>query len=303
MPESRFWCFTLNNPTESDEQEVTDLLDNRAWTAYGIFGKEISPSGTPHFQGFLILDRSRRRSFLSHKVPRAAFFVRYANSTNEDARDYCKKEGDFEEFGTFPVSQQGKRNDLAQFLDWGDEFIANHGRAPRDREIALAHPGHWLRYQRAADLFRLRAPAPQLQLGEPNEWQSELELRLLDPGDDRTIDFVVDPEGGKGKSWFCRYMATKYPEEVQILGVTKKEDLAFMIDESKSIFLFNVSRNQMEYLSYPLMEAMKDKLVIVGKYASRLKTWDTNIHVVVLGNEPPDYTKLTPDRYNTINLI
>jgi len=170
MPESRFWCFMLNNPTESDEQEVTDLLDNRAWTVYGIFGKEISPSGTSYFQGFLILDRFRRRSFFLHKVPRVAFFVRYANSTNEDARDYCKKEGDFEEFGIFPVFQQGKCNDLAQFFDWGDEFIANYGRAPCDCEIALAHPGHWLRYQCAADLFCLRAPAPQLQLGEPNEW-------------------------------------------------------------------------------------------------------------------------------------
>ena len=301
MPDAtKFWCFTLNNPTEDDEQIVTDFLSSGDVT-YGIIGREAGASGTPHLQGFVILDRSRRRSYLVGKF-QAHFTVRYHGSTNEQARDYCKKEGDYEEFGEFPKVAQGKRNDLEQVVQWHDAFVQENGRAATPREFALEYPLQSIRYSRMCEVLRLRAPSPCLQVGEPNDWQKDLYDRLEDTADDRTIDFVVDPEGGKGKTWFCRWMMSQKPDKVQILSIAKKEDLAYMLDETKTIFLFNVPRGQMEYLSYPLLECMKDRMVISGKYGSRLKTWMSPVHVVVLSNEWPEEKKLTEGRCITWNI-
>ena len=51
-------------------------------------------------------------------------------------------------------------------------------------------------------------------------------------------------------------------DKVQVLGIGKKAVLAYMVDENKSVFLFNIGCTQMEYLLYSLLEALKDKIVI-----------------------------------------
>lgn len=301
MPESKFWVFTINNPSEDDEQLITDFLDNRSFVDYGIFGREVGESGTPHLQGFVILNRSRRLSFLSLKVPRAHWEQRYEHSTNEQARDYCKKDGDFEEFGTFPETAPGRRVDLDDIIAWVDDFARTNGRAPCERDFAVHQPVAFVRFPRLVELAALRAGRPTLENGVPNDWQRELAARLDDPADDRTIDFIVDPTGGKGKTWFCRWMLS-HNDATQVLEVGRKVDLAYILDTTKSIFLFNVGRNQMEYLSYPLLESLKDRMVTSTKYSGKHKIWTTRIHVVVFSNEYPDTTKLTGDRYDVTTL-
>lgn len=299
MSESKFWCFTLNNPTEDVEQVVTDFLSSGDVT-YGIFGREVGESGTPHLQGFVILGRSRRLSFLRRKF-QAHWTRRHSNSTNEQARDYCKKDGDFEEFGEFPVSQQGRRSDLQSLIDWADAFTIANNRPPSSPDIAKHRPEAYLRYPRFRALCAHRAPRRQLEFGEPNEWQLDLAEYISNDADDRSVRFVIDPEGGKGKTWFCRWMLTNH-EDVQILGVGRASDIANMVDDTKRIFLFNVARGQMEYLSYQILEALKDRLLISGKYHGRTMVWSTNVHVVVLGNEEPNYDKMTADRYDVITI-
>ena len=293
------WCFTLNNPTEDEEQHVSDWLAGPQ-CMYGCYGREVGESGTPHLQGFIILCNSNRLSFLRNQLSQRAHYER-ARGTSAQARDYCRKDGDFEEFGTFP-SRQGKRSDLDDLISWADAFAEEHGRAPSSPDIAKHQPHAYIKYPRFRALCAHRTPPRALEFGEPNEgWQRDLVDRLANPADDRSIDFVVDAEGGKGKTWLCRYMMTMN-QKVQILGVGRKNDLAYLISTDKTIFLFNVARGQMEFLSYSLLEALKDRMVISTKYQGEMKTWTDNVHVVVLGNEEPDYEKLTADRYNVITI-
>lgn len=299
MSQSKFWCFTLNNPTEDEEQRVTDFCSSRH-VVYGVFGRETGESGTPHLQGYVILNRSQRLSFLRARLSDRAHYE-VANGTPQQASDYCKKDGEFEEFGTLPVSSQGRRTELDAVVEWIDSFIEENGRPPQSPDIAKHQPNAYIKFPRLVALAAHRGPRRQLEFGQLNEWQSTLKGRLDGAADDRSIDFVVDPEGGKGKTWFCRWMLTN-SDAVQVLGVGRKEDIAHMLDTTKSIFLFNVARAQMEYLSYPLLESLKDRMVLSGKYNSRLKTWSQNVHVVVLGNEEPDMDKMTPDRYNIIDI-
>ncbi len=120
--QSTHWCFTLCNPT--NDETVLDL-ENLFWThpgvKYAVFqleeGSESEPGmgGIIHYQGYLELTRSQRRSYVSKILPRA--YITFRKGTQKQARDYCMKEdtrweGPWE-CGTFTPCRVGQRTDLA----------------------------------------------------------------------------------------------------------------------------------------------------------------------------------------------
>lgn len=300
--QSRRFCFTLNNYTDAEVAQLrTQCAHNRI--VYAVFGKEIAPTtGTPHLQGFLIFARQQRRTAVLRLFGQR-LHLEATRGTSQQARDYCKKDGNFEEFGTFPESH-GRRTDLEEAVAWADEFHADNKRCITLRDVALAHPTIAIKYPRFVEVLQSRfEPEPIMELDgvELRQWQVQLEETLSSPADDRSVNFVYDMIGGKGKTWFAHYMMSKHPDKVQILSVAKRDDLAYMLDETKSIFFFNVPRGGMEFFQYTIVEMIKDKLVISPKYQSRVKRMMPS-HVVVLCNEPPDYTKLSADRIKVVNL-
>lgn len=298
MTSSR-WCFTLNNYTDDEVTAIDALLGSDA-VRYAVYGKEVGASGTPHLQGFVILGNPQRMSYLRRRLSARAHYES-ARGTSEQNRTYCIKDGDAYEFGVFPQNQ-GHRSDLDELLEWADTFTTENGRPPSSPDVAKHQPRAYLKYPRFANLVRHRQQPRQLEFGEPNaEWQTNLATRLENDPDDRSIDFIIDPDGGKGKTWFCRWLLTKKPDAVQVLGIGKKADLAHMVDETKTIFLFNIGRNQMDFISYGILEAIKDRMVVSTKYNGRTKLLAKS-HVVVFCNEHPDMNKLTEDRYNLISI-
>lgn len=291
--QSSRWVFTLNNPSQEDKDHVANLGEHEL-VRYLIVGRERGAGGTPHFQGFVIFNRSVRRSRVSGLLPRAHLEI--TRGTSEQASTYCKKEGDFDEYGTFPTNNTTNKY-LDELYKWGDEFIETQGRAPTSPEIARAHPTAYLRYPRVCRLFEARAPQPNIRDGTPRQWQAELETELSAEADDRSVRFFVDLDGGKGKSWFQGWYLTKYPQKTQILSIGKRDDIAHVIDPTKSVFFFNVPRGGMEYLQYTILEQLKDRIVFSPKYNSKTKFLSHVPHVVVFCNEMPDYTKMSVDRY------
>lgn len=294
---SRRFCFTINNPTDVEKDNVALFLDSDR-VVYGVVGRETGEQGTPHLQGFCILKTPQRFSFLhGHLCSRAHLEV--ARAKSKPASDYCKKDGDYDEYGELPDSQ-GKRSDIDTFKDW----VQAQAETPSEREIARAFPALYLRYRRnLLELVGFLRPICDFGVGdELREWQRELEGRLESPPDDRTVEFFVDPEGAKGKSYFVRYALSKWPERVQCLSVGKRDDLAHAIDATKCIFLFDIPRRGMEFLQYGVLEKLKDRVVFSGKYESLTKLLPTNVHVVVFSNESPDMNAMSSDRYKITNI-
>lgn len=292
---SRRYVFTLNNPTDAETQQIRDLAESPA-TSYLVFGREVAPqTGTPHLQGFVIFATNSRLRRAKRLICERAH-LEVARATSPQAAQYCKKDGDYEEFGTVP--RQGERNDFKEFKEW----VLGQATKPTPALVAREFPTIFLRYGRVMEWIDLIFPPPVLVEGTLRGWQNELADILEGEADDRKVYFVVDPIGGSGKSWFIRYWLSNYGELTQRLSIGKRDDLAYAIDESKEYFLFDVPRSQSEYLQYSILEQLKDRMVFSPKYSSRSKMLAKTPFVVVFMNEEPDYNKLTNDRYEVIRV-
>jgi len=97
-------------------------------------------------------------------------------------------------------------------------------------------------------------------------------------------------------------MKTKRPRDVQLLGIGKREDIAYMIDRNCTIFLFDIQRGCMQFLQYAVLEQIKNKVIISTKYRSGTKYLRKNAHVVVFCNEMPLDNALSRHRYDIVNL-
>jgi len=123
--QSKYWCFTINNPSERDcpfqWEASTDPV-----VKYCLWQYEIGENGTRHIQGHLVLESRRRLGGVRKLSERAHWEIR--RGSFEEANAYCSKDdtreiGPFQEesfrisggphsFGLAPAEGRGARNDL-----------------------------------------------------------------------------------------------------------------------------------------------------------------------------------------------
>lgn len=101
---ARSWCWTWNNPT------TEPVLPTGA--RYLVFGREIGESGTPHLQGFITWENQVRLSTCRSFLSQAHWEI--ARGHPVQAADYCKKDGDFLEYGTPPMTSEQAGNREAE---------------------------------------------------------------------------------------------------------------------------------------------------------------------------------------------
>jgi len=102
MSRARAWVFTLNNYTQ---EEYNALLQHEQ-AKYIILGKEEGKEGTPHIQG-MVQWKNGKTLEACKEVNGRAHWERM-RGTHEQAIEYCKKDGNWEERGTPP--KNGKRS-------------------------------------------------------------------------------------------------------------------------------------------------------------------------------------------------
>lgn len=302
MSRAKRWVFTLNNYTQEDVDRLVGSGDSQL-CEYLVFGKERAPrTGMRHLQGFVIFRAAIRLTTVKNRLGSQTMHLEVARGNDKQASEYSKKDGDFVEIGELPTTTQGTRTDLHQFFDWAETCSNVDGRPVSTPEVAREHPVILTKYPRIMNVVRLRFEGDPLQRGSPRPWQNQLESKLDENPDPREVIFVVDAEGGKGKSWFVRYYLTKHKADTQFMSIGKRDDIAHVVKEQTRVFLFDIPRGNMELLQYSTLEQMKNRLVFSPKYNSITKTLMQTPHVVVFCNEDPDYEKMTMDRYNVVDL-
>lgn len=97
---SKRWVFTWNNYTKETEELLKEFSNECEWL---IYGHEIAPdTGTKHLQGFIHLKKRVHGSYLINKLKGA--WINKAAGNNEQNEKYTKKEGDYIEYGSKPMT-------------------------------------------------------------------------------------------------------------------------------------------------------------------------------------------------------
>lgn len=133
MSRSRGWCFTINNYTQSDVEQI-DSFSCR----YMVYGFETGACGTPHIQGFLYMENDKTLQVMKKKFHPTAH-LEPQRGTSVQASDYCKKDGKVVERGVLP--RQGRRTDLFTLKD---EIVAGK----RVDDIVMESPEMYHQYGR-----------------------------------------------------------------------------------------------------------------------------------------------------------
>lgn len=225
MARSRGWCFTLNNPTQDDENECFELgLGRRG--VYICVGRETAASGTPHLQGFVYFPTLTSFPQVNACFDGRAHWERQ-RGTPVQAADYCKKDGDFFESG--PAPSERERGGSVERLRWETALrAAEDGRfedIPADIRIRYDNALYRIRARFLQNVKTVEGPLQhEWWYGEPGTGKTSRAHReypdayLKDPetqwwdgynGEEVVIIDDVDKYhkamGGKMKRWLDRY--------------------------------------------------------------------------------------------------
>lgn len=167
MPKTQHVCFTLNNYTD-DELHLCQTLIDHPKVLYFIFGRELAPStGTPHLQCYLQLDGRKELSTIirilhAHGLRRVANVI-VCNGSSEENREYCSKDGEFEEFGEITAIQGKRRRGGDVFTDIRDRIKEG----ARLSEIACEFPREFIKHHTGIKAMKkeLTNPIPKIYFG------------------------------------------------------------------------------------------------------------------------------------------
>lgn len=229
--QGKHWVFTLNHYTDSEYNRLTNEGQTLSHPlVYLIIGKETGAAGTPHLQGFLQWATRKTFNYTKSFISERAHIER-AKGTPDEASTYCKKDGDFQEFGILQGGQ-GRRSDLSAVAD-----LIQEGKS--FKEIAEAQPAAAIRYGtgilRLRQLYRpTRSTAPEIWTfwGETGTGKTrrvyefaDLEQLWIHPGD-RWFDgydgqhavLFDDFDGGWFKLTYLLKLLDRYVFQVPIKG-------------------------------------------------------------------------------------
>jgi len=277
-------------------QEVEPCFDSSEMN-YLVFGKETCPTtGRHHWQSYVEFKNKKTFNQAKRILPEGAH-IEAARGDADSNKTYCKKDGDFKEFGAAQVA--GQRNDLnlvkARILN-GDPL--NDLMTDDDCAPIIARHMPFFRalsnnYRTGAGLSSLKARMDGATL---RPWQQHYLDNVLafDPSP-RHVHWIWDSTGGTGKSFLCDYLVALHGATVFTHG--KVSDIAHAYD-FQPVVIFDLSRTQEDKLDgvYMCLENFKNGRFFSPKYESHNKVFAVP-HVLVLANFAPDETKLSADRW------
>jgi len=282
----KHWSFTLNNYTDEQLARFSQPLPG---TTHHVIGLEVSASGTPHLQGHVSMTIVKRFSWMTNWIP-GAHITSSRNLAHAIA--YCKKDGDFREFGS-PPTGAGARSDL-------DAFKASVKSGVVDFiELREIHSDVIAKYpQFCFQYVRDQSPQPILEVFPLRPWQAYLNEALNREPDSRTIYFCVDEVGNAGKTWFAKYYCSRHPT-AQYLEPGKKADMAYALQDNLRVLFIDVTRQAQEHFQYSFFESVKNGMVFSPKYVSQMRRFP-NVHVAVMMNQKPNESMLSADRIHYV---
>lgn len=155
MSKSRGFCFTINNWTGWDVAEIEKLQEI---AEYYVYGEEVGQEGTPHLQGFVRFKNPVSFKRIKSILTRA--HLEQQKGSSVEAANYCKKDGEFVEWGEL---RGEKRNANERW-----RFILDAAERGDFESIKREYPGEFIRYH--DKLLRLRKRQSRILDTLEHEW-------------------------------------------------------------------------------------------------------------------------------------
>ena len=178
-----------------------------------------------------------------------------------------------------------------------------------DAALAESHPALFVKHHEGIVALAL-ASEPRVQLdllaGKAlHRWQAEAKLLLAHAADSRSVHFLIDPEGGAGKSSFSAQTYYDAPTSVVQLpwGAAQRDFVALFTRKTDAVCV-NLPRGAPRDHGFARqwaalladVEKLKDRVLFVSKYQSRMLLLERSPHVLIFTNELVDVSGLTKDR-------
>lgn len=310
MAQNRSWCFTLFFNENVTTLSIDHDFSNPA-IRYVSYQYEICPTTQRrHAQGYVEFNRAFRISGVKGVIPKlGTAHLERRNGTRDQARDYTTKEetrapgegnGPFQK-GEWEAGGQGARSDVDAYAKRVKELVAE-GLAPADRRRKLGEemPGTHMRFRAHAEgLAADLAPVVRDEGFVPRRWQQRILDLCATVPDDRTVYWVRDTNGAKGKSRLALHMIMNHG------AVNLRGNFADMchIYEGERVVIFDITRAMADYKNdlYSMAEVLKNGFLTSTKYQGAKKVFKKP-HVIFFSNYLPTEGLWSGDRVKLIDL-
>lgn len=289
----REWCWTYFTDEVDWELRVhkSELYSTYQW--------EISTTNSKrHAQGFTQFKSPISFNSMRKMVPGAHLEKR--RGSVQEAITYCHKQRTRENPNGVPFERgiaemkdrPGKRNELEAFKESAKTGVKRKEMMEDHSEVMAKFPQFAKEYMELYGGNQIEEMKDVLL----RPWQRQAKKILDGPVDERSIFWFYDERGGKGKSFFSKWLMQNY--ETFYCRGGKGNDILYAYSGQR-VVIFDYTRETEQYVGYGVMEALKDGVYFSAKYQSAMKTWKQP-HVFVFANFELDRTKLSADRINVI---
>lgn len=256
-----------------------------------------------HWQGYVEFSKAMRVAGAKklHPLFASAHFEKRRGS-QQQAIDYCRKEETrIDGPWTLGVpAQQGK--DTAVNKDVVAEYILENPDVT-ESELLRMFPGFMLMNGAKVKEFVFNAKKPKLGDSNfvPRPWQQYiLDICATEP-DDRTVYWITDTLGNKGKSRLCYNLVVEH-NALCLSG--QKQNMAYLFKHTlPRIVVFDIDRAAAEYSNhlYSMAETLKNGFICSTKYECEAFAFKPP-HVFIFANKTWNRELFSHDRVKEIDL-
>lgn len=292
----RDWCFT-----EFDMLKIDKIWDESKMR-YLVMGKEKCPTtGKEHLQGYVYFNNAVSFKGVKRYLS-ASTHVEGCRGNSESNINYCKKEGDFIEFGDKP--QQGRRNDLNKV---GESIIKGEFDPVKFPSEFIKYSGGIKKFEEYIDNQKL---LDERKVYFKDVWLGGCSKEILDNISyweenmmglkPREILWIFTKEGNRGKSTFAEKLSLF--NDAVVFDTTNKDSVAYAISSNNKVVIFDLSRSTEGCINYDTLECLCNRRITSKKYESKVKFLRVD-KVIVCSNYEPDVNKLSADRLRVIGSL
>ena len=291
------WSFTLDDYTDNDLERLQGVAN-----CYIKFVKRIrEETQQQYLKGYVIF--KNRFSLLQAKAAlgQRVCLSLLIGSLVENDYYLGKDEGDIEEYGDKGLKRQinnGWGSHVQEINEAKLAYMDDENHALEDFTATF------VKYPRLESTCqKLKRDREILKLKENYQhlkpWQDTLYTELLKKPNDRTVQWVYDPLGNTGKTWFAKFLVVH--ENAIRFENAKSADIKYAYN-GQNIAIFDFCRSLENQVNYEVIESVKNGIFLSTKYDSQMKVFPIP-HVCIFANFMPDLTKLSDDRWDICEIV